>query len=63
MVEFLKVFAYTILGLIAFVVIALFGVWMLILLWPIVIIALPLALIIYLSLVVYKLAKKENKKK
>jgi len=48
MKEFLKIFGLTILGIIAFMVIALFGVWLLIWIWPIVIIALPIAGLIYL---------------
>lgn len=48
MKEFLKIFGLTILGVIAFMVIALLGVWLLIWIWPIVIIALPIAGLIYL---------------
>lgn len=62
--EFLKIFGLTILGIIAFGVIALFGIWLLLWFWPIVIIALPIALVIYL-IQLYMIAKstKKNRKK
>jgi membrane protein implicated in regulation of membrane protease activity len=60
----LKILGLTILGIIAFAVIALFGIWLLLWIWPIVIIALPIALFIYL-IQLYKIAKpaKKNRKK
>lgn len=48
MIEFLKILGLTILGVIAFIIIALFGVWLLIWIWPIVLVALPIAAIIYI---------------
>jgi hypothetical protein len=47
MLDFLKIFGLIILGIIAFAVIALFGIWLLLWIWPIVVLALPIALIIY----------------
>lgn len=48
MLEFLKIFGLTILGIIAFGVIALLGIWLLLWIWPIIILALPIALVIYI---------------
>lgn len=48
MLEFFKILGLTILGIIAFAVIAFFGIWLLLWIWPIVILALPIALIIYI---------------
>lgn len=64
MVEFFKILGLTILGIIAFGVIALLGIWLLLWIWPIIIIALPIALIIYL-IQLYMIAKqtKKNRKK
>ena len=64
MLEFFKILGLTILGIVAFGVIALLGIWVLLWIWPIVIIALPIALFIYL-IQRYKIAKstKKNKKK
>lgn len=62
MKEFLKIFGLTILGIIAFMVIALFGVWLLIWIWPIVIIALPIAGLIYLiELIRFAKPKKQKR--
>ena len=52
----------TILGIIAFSVIALLGIWLLFWIWPIVIIALPIAVLIYLVTLI-KAIKLKNKKK
>lgn len=62
MLEFLKILGLTILGIIAFAVIALFGIWLLLWIWPIVIIALPIAALIYLVTLI-KAIKFKNKKK
>jgi len=64
MLEFFKILGLTILGIIAFVIIAFFGIWLLLWIWPIIIIALPIALVIYL-IQLYKIAKptKKNRKK
>ena len=63
MMEFLRIFALTILGIVAFAIIALFGIWLLIWIWPIVIIALPIAGLIYLvELIRFAKPKKKNKK-
>ena len=48
MEEFFKILGLTILGIIGFAMVALFGIWFLIMLWPIIIIALPIAGLIYL---------------
>ena len=62
MLEFFKILGLTILGIIAFGVIALLGIWLLLWIWPIVIIALPIAALIYLVTVI-KAIKLKNKKK
>lgn len=62
MKEFLKIFGLTILGIIAFMVIALLGVWLLIWIWPIVIIALPIAGLIYLIELI-KISKPKTQKR
>jgi len=62
MKEFLKIFGLTILGIIAFMVIALLGVWLLIWIWPIVIIALPIAALIYLIELI-KISKPKTQKR
>ena len=62
MKEFLKIFGLTILGIIAFAVIAFFGIWLLLWIWPIVIIALPIAGLIYLIELI-RFAKPQNKKR
>lgn len=64
MLEFFKILGLTVLGIIAFAIIALFGIWLLLWIWPIVIIALPIALVIYL-IQLYMIAKqtKKNRKK
>ena len=63
MKEFLKIFGLTILGIIAFMVIALLGVWLLIWIWPIVIIALPIALIVYLIQLIQAAKPKSKNRK
>jgi len=60
-VDFLKIFGLTILGIIAFFVITLLGIWILFWIWPIVIIALPIALIIYF-VKLYNISKPKNKR-
>lgn len=62
MLEFFKILGLTILGIIAFAVIAMLGIWLLLWIWPIIIIALPIALIIYL-IQLYMIAKSIKKKK
>lgn len=62
MLEFLKIFGLTILGIIGFAMIALFGIWLLLWIWPIVILALPIAALIYLATLI-KAIKLKNKKK
>lgn len=47
MLDFLKILGLTIFGVIAFGVIAVLGIWLLLWTWPIVVLALPVALIIY----------------
>lgn len=64
MLEFLKILGLTILGIIALGVIALLGIWLLLWIWPIVIIALPIALVIYLiQLCMIAKSTKKNRKK
>lgn len=63
MLEFLKILGLTILGIIAFAIIALFGIWLLIWIWPIVIIALPIALIVYLIQLIQAAKPKSKNKK
>lgn len=48
MTEFLKILGLTVLGVIAFFMIAFFGIWMLLWIWPIIVIALSITIIIYL---------------
>ena len=63
MFEFFKILGLTILGIIGFAIIALFGIWLLLWIWPIVIIALPIAGLIYLiELIRFAKPKKKNKK-
>ena len=63
MFEFFKILGLTTLGIIAFAVIAFFGIWLLLWIWPIVIIALPIAGLIYLvKLIQFAKLKKKNKK-
>ena len=62
MLDFLKIFGLTILGLIAFVMIALLGIWLLLWIWPIVVLALPIALIIYIFNL-YLIVKPQKKTK
>lgn len=63
MLEFFKILGLTILGIIGFAMIALFGIWFLIMLWPIIIIVLPIAGLIYIvKLIEIAKPKKKNKK-
>ena len=62
MLEFLKIFGLTILGIIAFIIVALLGIHILLMIWPIVILALPIALIIYVFNL-YLIAKPRKKTK
>lgn len=63
MLEFLKILGLTILGIIAFTIIALFGIWLLLWIWPIVIIALPIALIVYLIQLIQAAKPKSKNRK
>lgn len=63
MLEFFRILGLTILGIIAFAIIAFFGIWLLLWIWPIIIIALPIAGLIYLvELIRFAKPKKKNKK-
>ena len=63
MLEFFKILGLTILGIIGFGVAALLGIWLLLWIWPIVIIALPIAGLIYLvELIRFVKPKKKSKK-
>lgn len=61
MVEFLKILGLTILGVIGFLMIAFFGVWLLLMIWPIIMIALPIAALIYLIELI-KISKPKKQK-
>ena len=65
MLEFFRILGLTILGIIGFAMIALFGIWLLLWIWPIVIIALPIAGLIYLIELIRfaKLKKKQQTKR
>lgn len=60
MLEFLKIFAYTILGIVAFGMAAMIGLFMIIMLWPLLLVAFPLAFIIYVIILLNK--NKQNKR-
>lgn len=62
MTDFLKIFVLTILGIVAFGVIAILDLWLLLWIWPIVVLALPIALIIYIFNL-YLIAKSQKKVK
>ena len=63
MFEFFKILGLTILGIIGFAMIALFGIWLLLWIWPIIIISLPISGLIYLvKLIRFAKPKKKNKK-
>lgn len=63
MLEFFKILGLTILGIIGFGVIVLLGIWLLLWIWPIVIIALPITGLIYLvELIRFAKPKKKSKK-
>ena len=55
--RFLEILCLTMLGIIAFIIITILSIWILLLLWPLIIIALPIAGLIYLIQI------KEQKKK
>lgn len=55
--HFLEILCLTILGIVAFIIITILSIWILLLLWPLIIIALPIAGLIYLIQI------KEQKKK
>ena len=60
MIEFLKIFAYTILGVVAFCMMCMFGIFIIMMLWPLLIVAFPLAIIIYIVTILNK--NNQNKK-
>lgn len=55
--HFLEILCLTMLGIVAFIIITILSIWILLLLWPLIIIALPIAGLIYLIQI------KEQKKK
>lgn len=55
--HFLEILCSTMLGIVAFIIITILSIWILLLLWPLIIIALPIAGLIYLIQI------KEQKKK
>ena len=60
MLEFLKIFAYTILGIVAFGMAVMIGLLMIIMLWPLLLVAFPLAFIIYVIILLNR--NKQNKR-
>ena len=62
MLEFFRILGLTILGIIALLVSGFFICWLMLWIWPIVIIALPIALIIYLVYLI-KIAKPQKTKR
>lgn len=61
MLEFLKILAYTILGIVVFCMICMFGILIIIALWPLLLVAFPLAFIIYVMILLNR--NQKNKKK
>ena len=59
--NFLRILGLTILGVIGFLMIALFGTWFLFMMWPIIMIALPIAALIYLIELI-KISKQKKQK-
>lgn len=59
--NFLRILGLTVLGVIGFLMIALFGTWFLFMTWPIIIIALPIAALIYLIELI-KISKQKKQK-
>ena len=55
--HFLEILCLTMLGIVTFIIITILSIWILLLLWPLIIIALPIAGLIYLIQI------KEQKKK
>lgn len=55
--NFLEILCSTMLGIVVFIIITILSIWILLLLWPLIIIALPIAGLIYLIQI------KEQKKK
>lgn len=60
--NFLRILGLTVLGVIGFLMIALFGTWFLFMMWPIIIIALPIAALIYLIELI-KISKPKTQKR
>lgn len=63
MEKFIQIFLATVLGLIAAAMCCLFAIPILIAFWPLVIIALPIALLIYILQYLEEKNKKKNKRK
>ncbi len=61
MLEFLKILAYTILGIVVFCMICMFGILIIIALWPLLLVAFLLAFIIYVMILLNR--NQKNKKK
>ena len=59
--NFLRILGLTVLGVIGFLMIALFGTWLLFMMWPIIMIALPIAALIYLIELI-KISKPKKQK-
>lgn len=59
--NFLRILGLTVLGVIGFLMIALFGTWFLFMTWPIIMIALPIAGLIYLIELI-KISKQKKQK-
>lgn len=63
MEKFIQIFLYTILALVALIICCLFVIPILLAFWPLLIIALPISLLIYITRYIEENKKKKNKKK
>ena len=61
MLNFLRILGLTVLGVIGFLMIALFGTWLLFMIWPIIMIAIPIAALYYLIELI-KISKPKKQK-
>lgn len=63
MEKFIQIFLYTILALVTLIICCLFVIPILLAFWPLLIIALPISLLIYITRYIEENKKKKNKKK
>lgn len=61
MLDFLKIFGLAVVGVIAFMIFAMLGFCILLMIWPIVVLALPVILITYCLYLIAKLQKKTKR--